>query len=243
MPDNDNTQNGEIIEQFVLPRLDWYDEEGRIYKDALIENFNAIETKLLQISRLSAFQKELPNISAIDFPDVTLDDEENRIINLKSFLEMTDIIGYPLELTTSGKTIKKICYWGDDHNYHQLLNKTIDITGSRRFVYLNYHDNEVIASGESESPENCVLIGYYIDNTIKHINSYEYGGINLLYYLSKMNIETLDVTMENSEQFRDHGVDTGHNLNGATVGGTDLDTGSGSNLGTVRFNRIGRTSA
>lgn len=239
---DENNKNGEIIEQFVLPRLDWYDEEGRIYKDALIENFNAIEAKLLQITNLSAFQKELPNISGIDFPDVTLDDDENRIINLKSFLEMTDIIGYPLELIISGKTIKKICYWGSDHKYHQLLNKNTEADSTNCYVYLDYAENKIISNNNEITPENCTLIGCYTDGVIKNVNSLEYGGINLLYYLSRMHIETLDVEMQNSEHFREHSTHTGHNLNGATIGGTDLDTGSGSH-GTVRFNRIGRTSA
>lgn len=31
------------INYFELPNKDWFDSQGRIYKDALIENFNAIE--------------------------------------------------------------------------------------------------------------------------------------------------------------------------------------------------------
>ena len=46
MPNNDKNNNAYIVEELVLPRPDWYDTEGRIYKDALIENFNAIEDKL-----------------------------------------------------------------------------------------------------------------------------------------------------------------------------------------------------
>ena len=52
------------IEPLTLPRPDWYDQVsvdettgeiiGRIYKDALIENFNAIEEKLNYLGTLEA---------------------------------------------------------------------------------------------------------------------------------------------------------------------------------------------
>lgn len=244
MPE-ENNQNGEIVEKFVLPREDWYDNEGRIYKDALIENFNAIEAKLLQVSRLDAFDVDLPDITKITYPDIEDIEtaEDNQIINLKSLLEMSDLIGYPIELVTSGKTIKKLCYWGTDYQYHQILDKTVPMGKVNCYVYLNYVLGNVFANDSEITPENSVLIGCYVNGIIKHVNTYDYGFINLLYYLSKMKIETLDVSMQNSEHFREHQVRTGHNLNGATIGGTDLDTGSGNDLGTVRFNRIGRLSS
>ena len=79
------------ISRFTLPRKDWYDNQGidsdtgeiigRIYKDVLIENFNAIEQKLIEISKLDAFDINLPDLSKIVYPDVTLDSEDDCIVN------------------------------------------------------------------------------------------------------------------------------------------------------------------
>ena len=52
MADNNNNNK---LELFELPRKDWFDEDGRIYKDALIDNLNAIEEKLNEIAMISAF--------------------------------------------------------------------------------------------------------------------------------------------------------------------------------------------
>ena len=84
----------EPLEHFKLPREDWYDEAvydskgklidagGRLYKDALIENFNAIEQKLLELARISFIDSQVVDVSTIEFPDVTLEDEDNRIIGI-----------------------------------------------------------------------------------------------------------------------------------------------------------------
>ena len=74
--------NGEL-EHFTLPRTDWYDEEGRIFKDVLIENFNALEKKLNELNALNAFEITLPDFNSIDYPDVTPDSDEDSIVNLK----------------------------------------------------------------------------------------------------------------------------------------------------------------
>ena len=57
----------EQIDLFALPRPDWYDQEGRIYKDALIENFNALEEKLIEISKLDAFDTQMPDIANMEY--------------------------------------------------------------------------------------------------------------------------------------------------------------------------------
>ena len=70
------------LSRFSLPRKDWYDNQGtdpdtgeiigRIYKDVLIENFNAIEQKLIEISKLDAFDVNLPDFSKIVYPLLTI---------------------------------------------------------------------------------------------------------------------------------------------------------------------------
>lgn len=239
----------EQLDNFELPRLDWHDEEGRIYKDVLIENFNAIQDKLLEISQLDAFEIAPPDISSIVYPDTTLESEDKAIVNLKSFLRLTGLIGYPLECQFSGNTCTKLAYWGEDYTYHTLSNKKTSANKTNPYVYFNHVNGTIASSNSSNTPTNCVLIGFYTDGRVRCVNNADYLGINLLYYLSRMNIETLTVDMYNSVEFREHGVDTGHKLNGATVGGTDLDTGSrgydsrfGISCGQATFMRLGRTS-
>ena len=68
----------EPIDNFSLPRNDWVDKEGRIYKDALIENFNAIEAKLQELQSLNVFEVTLPDASDIQIDeDVTLDSDDD----------------------------------------------------------------------------------------------------------------------------------------------------------------------
>ena len=71
------------ITNFELPRPDWHDDKGRIYKDALIENFNAIEAKLTDIAELSAVSTDIPDISGVTFEDVTLGSDDEMVVNLR----------------------------------------------------------------------------------------------------------------------------------------------------------------
>lgn len=249
-----NNNNTNKIEHFKLPREDWYDMVGRdkktgeiigrIYKDALIENFNAMEEKLKELSQISAFQTSPPDISVIEYPDVTLEEGNDKdIINLRSFLNMTGLTGYPIELTFNDKTCTRCAYWGTDYSYHILTNIELpNVSNSYPYIYLNYVLGSISASASFITPANSLLIGCYSDNKIISVNSFDRMGINLLYYLSRMNIETLDINIVNGKGFRNHSTRTGHNLNGATVGCTDLDTKSGGNFGVARFMRLGRTS-
>ena len=75
----------EPIEKLTLPRLDWYDSEGRINKDALIENFNAIEAKINEISDVSAFTIIAPDFSTFNYDDTTLESADNKIVNINQF--------------------------------------------------------------------------------------------------------------------------------------------------------------
>ena len=94
------------IDRFTLPRLDWYDNQGidtdtgeiigRIYKDVLIENFNAIEAKLIEMTKLDAFDVNLPDLSTIVYPDVTLNSEEDSIVNLLSLMNIMNFRKYPI---------------------------------------------------------------------------------------------------------------------------------------------------
>lgn len=225
---------------FSLPREDWYDEEGRIYKDILIENFNAIQDKLLQISQLSPFNTTPPDITQVVYPDVTLDSPEDKIVNMRSFVDIMKLKGYPLVSSFSSNKIKKIMYYDDNYTLQTMTNVNTTATESKPYVFLNYVNNTISASSSEVTPSNSVLIGCFVSGSLRSINGTDYANINLLWALSQMAIETKDVEMKNSEWFRDQWVEKGWKLYGGTVGATDLDTQSGSDLGVVTFNRIGR---
>lgn len=244
MPDNIDYRDGfnedGTLQPFSLPRGDWYDEEGRIYKDILIENFNTIQDKLLQLSQLTPFNTTPPDITQVVYPDVTLDSPEDKIVNVKSLVDILKLKGYPLVSIFSGNVIKELTYYNNNYSLTTIKNVTTTAKASTPYVYLNYVTNSINVSASETTPTNCLLIGYFSNGTIKSINGTDYSNINLLWVLSQMSIETKDIEMKNSEWFRDQWVEKGWKLSGGTVGATDLDTRSGSDLGTVTFNRIGR---
>lgn len=179
----------EPIEKFELPRKDWYDSEGRIYKDALIENFNAIEAKLLDISRLDVFITELPDFNKIEYPDVTLDDDDNKVVNLKSFLEITGIVNYPIECVFNGTTCKRIAWWGNDYKYHVVENDSTAAKASTPYIYFNPNPtdgNHVFASSSNTTPSGCQFIGFYDSGRIVTYNTSIPINLNVLEGLSQM---------------------------------------------------------
>lgn len=228
-------------EYFELPRKDWYDEKGRIYKDALIENFNAIEKKLLQLARLSAFITEAPDISSMEFEDVNLEtSEDNKLVNLRSFLNIMNLVNYPLELTFSGKTCTKICYWSDEYKYVTITNKKISCSDALPYIYFNFNTKEFIATDSEETPEDSLFIACYADNKIIGLYSDNYVNINALYYLPNMSIETYDRTYDRvSRHSGENGRST--NMNGRYVGGYAVNYGTGTK-NNITWLDIGRTS-
>lgn len=99
------------MDYFELPRPDWYDSEGRIYKDRLIENFNAIEEKLQGIREADGVDVTEVDFSDIDIPDVTLASDDNKIVNLNSFLTIMNLQdGYPIHLEFNGTKVASVKY-------------------------------------------------------------------------------------------------------------------------------------
>ena len=127
------------LEHFKLPRDDWYDTVstdpetgeiiGRLYKEALIENFNALENKFNELSSLTAYETQIPDFATYDYDDVTLDSEANKVVNLKSFLTIMHLIGVPLDISFSGKICKKISYYDNNMRLHTITNQTIEGLG------------------------------------------------------------------------------------------------------------------
>ena len=236
------------ITNFELPRPDWHDDKGRIYKDALIENFNAIEAKLTDIAELSAVSTNIPDISGVTFEDVTLGSDDEMIVNLRSFLKLFPIVGYPVECQFTGVTAKRVCYWKEDGTYKILSNKKISsANSSSKWIILDYANDTITSSSNPTTNGTKKLIGCYCEGEIKHVNSDQYCNINYLQYLSRMNWETVDVNFNRGMRER-YGIGANgnpvNNYAGTRVVGTgDVNKKTPSGWGfTATFRDVGRTA-
>lgn len=177
------------IEPFVLPRLDWYDEKGRIYKDALIENFNAIEQKLYEIQSLDALEINIPDFTTVTYPDVTLDSDDSAIVNLKSFLEITGLVNFPIECSFKNGTCS-VGWWGSDYLYHTLT-VDLDMDSDTPAVFFNPSGEGSITVGKDTSiPSGSYFVGYYTNgNFIGMHEDWIYMDVDIMQALGNMSIE------------------------------------------------------
>lgn len=231
---------GELQEFFELPRKDWYDEKGRIFKDRIIENLNAIEKKIKQVINLDPWGEEAPDVSKFEFDDVTLDSPENKIVNLKSLVTILNLVGYPLECTFSGKTCAKLSYYDEGYNYVTLKDVPVDCSDSKKYIVLNYSTNKLSAKSSVTFNSTEVLIGVYCDSRIRTVNEDNPVGINVLRYLAKMSLDTFDVTFDSGT--RDwYDCASGIVRDGRSIGAGDTNTRTwGPNP--VTFLDVGRRS-
>ena len=149
----------------------WYDPEtGRIYKDVLIKNFNAIEEHINELSGITISDIALPEVTGLELDDVSLTDvdSDNKILNLRSYLSIMDIVNLPLVVRTDGNIkITRVEYYGSDYKYHAVNNETDLIPNETYpFVYLNYNNHSLTISDLENTPTNCVLVGVLINNKL-----------------------------------------------------------------------------
>lgn len=180
--------NGKEIELFELPRPDWYDSEGRINKTALIANFNAIEAKCNELSEVNAIGIISPDWNAISIPDTTLESEETSILNLKSFVDIMGLKNFPIEVSTNGKSIKRLTYIDNDYHIVNINNIKLDGLGENNkiWIFLNLSTKSIDISDSSDLAENKVLIGVYNNGIIYHLGGINICDINILEPLSRM---------------------------------------------------------
>ena len=183
------------IERFELPRTDWFDEDGRIYKDALIENFNACEAKLKELIGLNVSDVILPDLTEVEYPDIDENSEDTQIVNLRSFLHICDLIGYPLEIETTGKVIKKLGYWRQDYVYKTLRNIDLaametPIDTDHPYVYLDYVTNEVTVSANPATPADSVLVCIFLNGQLVNNITSVVGNVDVLRVLANMPVYT-----------------------------------------------------
>ena len=181
-----STTNTTAITEFTLPRSDWFDSDGRIYKDVIIENLNACEQKLIELANLDAFEINLPDMSTISITDTTLTSEENSIVNLKSFLTITGLTFYPIELNIVGTTIKKIGYWNNSYKYIIKNNIETNATDTDKYVFYNFSNDTARSSSSPSIGSNEEFIGMYNNGTIVGLNANEYINMNIRCLLANM---------------------------------------------------------
>lgn len=209
------------LDPFELPRLDWYDNEGRIYKDALIENFNAIEDKLTEISKLSPYEVQFPDFATLDYEDVTLDSPANKVVNLKSFIDILNLKGVPIKCVFTGTKCNLLTYYDNNYKLHEIRNQNVDGLGEdgKIFVVIDTTSDTISATDSIDNLNNKLLIGVYNSGALYHIRSNGLADINILTALCNMSEETNSYFIP-----RDYSIRT-LTLNGRALGAANAESG------------------
>lgn len=164
---------------------------GRLYKEALIENFNAIEAKLNELSGLTAYETQVPDFSNYNYEDVTLDSPNNKVVNLQSFLKIMNLIGVPIECRFTGKLCNKVTYYDRNMKYHTIVNQKLDDLGTDGKVYivLDSSNDTVSAVSDITVLTNKFLLGVYDNGRVYNLRSSGLVDINVLTHLCDMSVE------------------------------------------------------
>lgn len=230
----------ELQEYFELPIKNWYDEKGRIFKDRLITNLNAIEEKIKQIINLDPWTTESPDVRELEFEDVTLSSDDSKIVNLRSFINIMNLIGYPIECQFNNKTCVKLCYWDESYNYITIKDTSVSCDNTNKYIVLNINTATITGRSSVTLSSNERLVGVYCDSRIRSVNEDTPIGINVLRYLANMSHDTFPVTFNSGTR---DSYDSGNGIirDGRVVGAGDTNTRTwGSN--NVIFHDVGRRS-
>ena len=219
------------IDNFSLPVPQWYDSENRIYKDRLIENFNAIEAKLIELSELDAFRVEPPDFSTINIPDTTLSSPDDSVVNLKSFIDITGVLGYPVACEFEGTTCKRVALWTTEYKYIVKSNVETNANETNKFVFIDRITGDITTSANPERPANGTLIGVYCNDKVVGIYDNIDIGLNILELLANMkqsiSTHSLSGVVNNNATMQ-------YGSNGRVVGWIVRETGAWSNNVTLR---------
>lgn len=234
--DNETTTTQPTLKPFELPRLDWYDKDGRIYKDAIIENLNALEAKLNELDALDAFDVQQPDIGSLSLEDVNLDSPDEKIVNLKSFIEIFDLVNYPVELMFSGTTVKKISFWTDTYTYITRSDIKTELDSTNKYLYYDFSDGSTsVSESATEGTESKALIGCYVDGRVINLYTPLAAKLNLMYLLGNMNTST--------QQFSNvfgYGNDNAYFASGQQAGIRHAESKSGGHTDTMTFYEEGK---
>lgn len=189
----------DLLNNFELPRTDWVDEQGRIYKDALIENFNAIEDKLQEMQQLDIMNITLPDVSNISLDDVTLDSPDNKIINLRSFLNIMKIEDYPIDLEFNGTKLVNLGYW-HGKEFKTITDIETNANDTNKYVIFNPNSRAVYSRTAPEG-NGTMVIAFCTGGQVRPIYSGLILGVNLLQALAKMPVAPYSATCTNGRNY------------------------------------------
>jgi len=174
------------IPHFDVSNIQWHDDQGHIFKDKLIEVFNAIEEKINFISSYQFGDTEKIDISSVVYPDVEeqdVIDGNDKIINFKSFVQLTNLPYFPLEVITDGN-VKVISVKFIDSNYELVEAKPEGgIIATTEYPFIHINDDGTLGR-YSTFQEYKELVACLKDNTLITGGLKIPGNINFLKILA-----------------------------------------------------------
>lgn len=181
------------LDKFDIPRKDWFDKDGRIYKDALIENFNAIEEELISLQELTPFVVNEIDWQSVEIPDTTLESDDNSLINLRSLISMLGLDTFPAICEISGVTIN-LLMWYYNNERKTLRDKKLDITNGQ-FAWFKPADGTITVVSPATAKNNIInnvegyLLGYCNNGQLYTVYSPLLVDYDVLVPLSKMQVK------------------------------------------------------
>lgn len=178
------------LEHFELPRDDWYDTvstdektgqvRGRIYKDRLIENFNAIESKLNELTNLQPYNTKYPDTSKYVYSDTTLNSDTNKVVNLKSFIDIMHLKNVPLAVEFDGTILRRLTYYSDEYKPVVIANIQIeDVSTDKPFIVASVGDQTIVATADVTEIADGVILGKFNGETIDSCYSEPYTYLDV----------------------------------------------------------------
>lgn len=192
----------DYIEEFALPNPNWYDEKGRIYKDALIQNFNALEEKLNSLAKLGALEINVPSWTDVDIADSNVySSSDNTIVNLKTLVETLKLVNFPINIEFNGKLCKKLQYYNSAYELITISDKELtNLNDTNKYIFLNANTGNLYATDNYLSSD--VFVGVLDNGIVNTNNSPDFCDINALSMLAKMGIETQSKNIGSSKSTR-----------------------------------------
>lgn len=184
-----------------LPYPNWHDSAGRVFKDVLIKNFNILEEKINEILKFDYNSLTAPTVTGVEYPDTSLATEDDTsILNLKSFLNICNVVDYPLDVRTDGNTkVLSVSLWNRSHNYTTILatDNNGTATESYPYIFLNKSTYEITRSNDATlNTSTYILLAVLIEGS-KLITNNEGipGNVNFLKVLADQDSTKETVSM------------------------------------------------
>lgn len=192
---------------------------GHIFKDKLIEAFNFLEEKIRWLATYDLSETGIIDTSNVTYDDLTkedFDDEDKQlnIINLKSFIDIMDLVNFPLEVVTDNNKVMSVTYTNSDY---EIVTKTsengVTATTSTPWIHLDVDNNAIVASASFDSDKP--LLAVLKDNILVTNQSPIPANINFMKILAEQESSTLKYSNMNIQNIANNPIRK--NVGGVTV--------------------------